>query len=324
MKKLSHRQIVKVFEPNLFWDSYFLFVMEFVQGEDFEKCILNKNLKSIGDKVNVICEVGKALSFAHEKTIIHRDIKPSNILCSSDGIVKLTDFDLVLTSAATTSFGTTGIIGTLLYSSPGVVSGKEATFVDDIYSLTMTTIFAVYGEPLPFSIIGNSVEFVEDLPCNDSIKGVLIKGLMVDPGDLFGSVRDFCESLAFALKKPDKSPYKDIRRFIAETPRFLRKKRDELEERIRLLTSQMSKNTKEIEQLEYKNLNLKHREHDYEVKRQALIEKNNYLSQQLAGLMSPRPVIFSNKKHSDGNAALVYFCCTVLVVGVVLFYLIGW
>ena len=44
---------------------------------------------------SIAIQASLAMAFAHEKGHVHRDIKPSNLLCTRDGVVKVTDFGLV-------------------------------------------------------------------------------------------------------------------------------------------------------------------------------------------------------------------------------------
>jgi serine/threonine protein kinase len=50
--------------------------------------------------LDVIKPLLEALGYLHAQGLIHRDIKPENILVSSDGILKLADFGLVIDTAA--------------------------------------------------------------------------------------------------------------------------------------------------------------------------------------------------------------------------------
>jgi hypothetical protein len=50
--------------------------------------------------LDVIKPLLEALGYLHAQGLIHRDIKPENILVSTDGILKLADFGLVIDAAA--------------------------------------------------------------------------------------------------------------------------------------------------------------------------------------------------------------------------------
>lgn len=63
-------------------------------------------------------QLTSAISHAHENQIIHRDIKPQNILMDEAGNVKITDFGIATSLAATSYTKTNSVIGTVHYLSP--------------------------------------------------------------------------------------------------------------------------------------------------------------------------------------------------------------
>jgi len=87
------------------------------------------------EALNIMVQLARGLSEAHEHSIIHRDIKPSNVIITRQNVAKIVDFGLarVASSAATTL--TAGPVGTLAYMSPEQVRSEPLDKRTDIWSL---------------------------------------------------------------------------------------------------------------------------------------------------------------------------------------------
>jgi serine/threonine-protein kinase len=121
------------------------YVMEFLQGDSLNEVISRQQLP-LPRFLSITRQICLGLQCAHQGIlingepcpIIHRDIKPSNILVSKDPslgeLVKILDFGIAKLiqedGGATSSF-----MGTLAYSSPEQMEGKELDARSDIYSL---------------------------------------------------------------------------------------------------------------------------------------------------------------------------------------------
>ena len=46
------------------------------------------------EKLEIVIQICRGLSYAHEHGVVHRDIKPSNIRLLDDGTVKIMDFGI--------------------------------------------------------------------------------------------------------------------------------------------------------------------------------------------------------------------------------------
>ncbi len=102
--QLLHVNIVQVFELDEVNGQYYM-ALEYVHGLDLARLVSrakNRGPFPLPLALFVICEVLKALSFAHNRTdeegeplhIVHCDISPQNILVSYAGEVKITDFGI--------------------------------------------------------------------------------------------------------------------------------------------------------------------------------------------------------------------------------------
>jgi serine/threonine protein kinase len=93
MARLSHPNVVQVFEVGEYRDSLFL-AMEFVQGQTLDAW-LREAPRSWREIVAMHVQAGQGLAAAHRAGLVHRDYKPSNVIVSQDGRARVLDFGLV-------------------------------------------------------------------------------------------------------------------------------------------------------------------------------------------------------------------------------------
>ena len=125
-------------------------------------CSTMKTLNEL--EVSTIMEnILKALQIIHNKKLIHRDIKAANILLSSDGYAKLADFG-VGTKLKNEKYIHTQK-GSPYWMSPQMAKNIDYDFKTDIWSLGITCIELVDGEP-PFSSMKpeNVIEKISKFP----------------------------------------------------------------------------------------------------------------------------------------------------------------
>jgi len=136
------------------------FTMPFVQGESLRQR-LARGPMPIGEVLSVLRDVARALSYAHERSVVHRDIKPDNVLLSSGSAV-VTDFGIAkaLSESRTsenpdtthggslTQIGTS--IGTPSYMAPEQAAGDpDSDARADLYSFGCLAYEMLAGHP-PF------------------------------------------------------------------------------------------------------------------------------------------------------------------------------
>ena len=147
--RLNHPSIVSVYDVGEEDDLAFI-AMDFAAGESLNHFAIDTNLLPVFEVYRTICEVAKALDYAHNNQIVHRDIKPGNIMYSPSPFqVKVTDFGIArLVDDSRTSTGE--ILGSPLYMSPEQLKGKKVNGSSDIFSLGVTFYQLLTGA-LPFS-----------------------------------------------------------------------------------------------------------------------------------------------------------------------------
>lgn len=137
--------IVRVTDYGVDEEGIPFYVMEYLKGENLSELISRQPL-SIPRFLYLTHQICLGLQCAHEGIhienalcpIVHRDIKPSNILVSQDEslgeLIKILDFGIAKVMQAEAS-QTNCFMGTLAYSSPEQMEGRELDARSDIYSL---------------------------------------------------------------------------------------------------------------------------------------------------------------------------------------------
>jgi len=93
---LDHPGLIKIFEAGESPDGRPWFAMELAAGSPITQTCDVAGL-SLGQRIDLISQVCRAVHHAHQRGVIHRDLKPSNILVSLDAdeaVVKVIDFGI--------------------------------------------------------------------------------------------------------------------------------------------------------------------------------------------------------------------------------------
>jgi serine/threonine protein kinase len=132
---------------------YYYFVQEYIEGEDLQKKLKNRQQSnstfSEVEVQDILKQVLEVLHCIHSSSppIIHLDIKPSNIIQTVDGSCYLVDFGAVkqVLPVSDPSRQTT-ILGTPGYAPPEQFDGT-VDFSSDLYALARTCICLLTGSP---------------------------------------------------------------------------------------------------------------------------------------------------------------------------------
>jgi serine/threonine protein kinase len=133
--RLSHANIVQVFDIGQDHRQRPFIVMEYVEGETLADKLAREGHLAAPQVVEIGLECCAGLAYAHAAGLIHRDIKPQNLLVAIDGTIKLADFGVARALDQTQITQTGSILGTARYLAPEQAAGKRVTAAADIYSL---------------------------------------------------------------------------------------------------------------------------------------------------------------------------------------------
>ncbi|MGH1344152.1 MAG: tetratricopeptide repeat protein [Nannocystales bacterium] len=231
MAKLSHPNVITVFEVDQMDSGQSFIAMEFVDGGTLRDW--NSTSPSWKQVVEVYAAAGAGLAAAHEQDLVHRDFKPDNVLMGSDGRVCVTDFGLVgaldidddpassvresvqdtaasgsgrISAEAEVTLTRTGsMLGTPAYMAPE--AGKELDARSDQFSFCVSLYEALYGHR-PFAgdtlaelranvCDGRRLEIPRETKVPRRVQNVVERGLANDPSQRWPDMR----SLLVALQR---------------------------------------------------------------------------------------------------------------------------
>lgn len=161
---LQHPNTVPTYELGRDNKGHCYFTMKLVHGYTLREIFDYRERYDLGQLVEIIVQVARALDCAHSHGVIHRDIKPENILIGPYGEVLLLDWGLAKVwnqnggdspiekevptreSENLTMTGFQKLQGTLFYMSPEQIERDPAIdFRTDIYSLGIVLYEAMTG-----------------------------------------------------------------------------------------------------------------------------------------------------------------------------------
>ena len=120
--RLQHEGIVTIYDVGELPDKRLYIVMEYVDGKSIAELFGGQPIAP-RRAAALVCELAKAVHYAHKESVFHRDIKPANILMDSDGRPKITDFGLAILEENQRKHRAE-VAGTIPYMAPEQVRGE--------------------------------------------------------------------------------------------------------------------------------------------------------------------------------------------------------
>jgi len=143
---LRHSHIVLVHECFVASDTPYV-VSEYVRGGSLRRWIGHLTLAQIAGVFEAILA---ALAHAHAQGVVHRDLKPENVLVTTEGRVKVADFEIANACLKAQQAGPAGLTsGTPMYMAPEQAMAREAGPWSDLYAVGVMAYELVLGT-VPF------------------------------------------------------------------------------------------------------------------------------------------------------------------------------
>ncbi|MGO9784564.1 MAG: serine/threonine protein kinase [Streptosporangiaceae bacterium] len=212
---MNHPNVIPIYDMGSS-EGLLYIAMRYVSGTDLRQMIKKRGRILPSTAVSLVGQAARALDAAHHEGLVHRDVKPGNLLIdqSSDDDpdhVYLADFGITKHAMSRSGLTSTGqFLGTIDYLAPEQILGKSVLGSADQYSLGCVLYECLTGR-VPFekdldaAIIWAHVEesprtlteLRPDLP--PAVDDVFARVLAKQPGDRYGSCREFVEAVHAAL-----------------------------------------------------------------------------------------------------------------------------
>ncbi len=155
--RLSHENIVELYDYGRTEDGTFYYVMEYLPGLSLQELVDRFGPMPAGRVIHLLRQACNGLSEAHRAGLVHRDLKPPNILAAYRGgrydVAKVLDFGLVkaISDEISPHLTLEGVVtGSPLYMAPELIVKNHVPDARlDIYGLGAIAYFLLTGSP-PF------------------------------------------------------------------------------------------------------------------------------------------------------------------------------
>ncbi|MCH7702816.1 MAG: protein kinase, partial [Planctomycetes bacterium] len=197
---LKSPHLVSIFDVKQSAEGDYFIVMEYISGPSLRDLLVAEP-NGLGPQkaAYLLREIGKGLSYLHDRGIVHRDLKPGNIFYE-DGYVKIGDYGLSKFISVSRHSAQTASVGTVHYMAPEVGSGNYSRGID-IYALGVMFYEMLLGRvPFEGSSMGEVLmkhltaqPEVDELPAR--FGEVIRKALAKDVNDRYATVEEMVEDV---------------------------------------------------------------------------------------------------------------------------------
>ena len=213
---LNHPNVIPIYDMGSHQDLLYI-AMRYVSGTDLRQVIKKRGRVLPATAIFLLGQAARALDAAHRQGLVHRDVKPGNLLIERGGDdgdpdhVYLSDFGITKHAMSRTGLTSTGqFLGTIDYVAPEQIRGTSVLGLADQYSLGCVLYECLTGR-VPFekdldaAIIFAHVEESPTMPTvlrpdlPPAVDEVFARVLAKQPGDRYGSCREFIEAARVAL-----------------------------------------------------------------------------------------------------------------------------
>ncbi len=225
ISRLSHPNVVRIFDVGMLVDNTPYMAMELLQGESLADRMERDGRLPLNVALSIVRQAGDAIIAAHAIGVVHRDLKPENLFLarteSGAEVLKVLDFGISKAMRATVSDDqqkltkTTDVFGSPTYMSPEQLkASRDVDERTDVWSLavifyemlaatppffgrSIAEIFGaiLYKSPDPLSKVRS------DVP--PRIEAALLRGLEKDRTQRSANMREFLGGLVSEATNTD-------------------------------------------------------------------------------------------------------------------------
>ena len=202
---ISHTNIVKVYHVDQRGGQPFI-AMEYVDGvslrEWHRRHVHARTAVPMVIAARIVAEMLDGLKAAHEAGVVHRDLKPENIMLTAEpeataAPLKILDFGIARSGAATIDSGATSGLGTPRYMAPEQITNPDSAGPSaDLYSLS-TIFYELLVDVLPQGGWQAPSSGRSDVP--RGIDALIQSGLQNRPASRPQSAQEYRQALVQAM-----------------------------------------------------------------------------------------------------------------------------
>ncbi len=228
---LDHPKIAKLQELGVSGDQTFTAV-EYVPGVDLAQLIDHEKLP-LGAAARLVVEIGRAVGYAHRRSMTHLGLAPTNVICTDRGEIKVTDFGFLPSRLPRRPAEDVSLQARLCYLAPEQLEGAECSAATDVYQLgTMAFELMVGRKPyagrsgvaLANQILGGSVP---ESGLAIQFQKILSKAMARNPNDRYPDAGAFADAIEAALRScTAEGTLDDVGRAVSEREVFLADSRE--------------------------------------------------------------------------------------------------
>ena len=202
LSEVHHPYIVNVLEVFEEHNTAYI-AMEYIDGCSLKSLLGKEGMLPEQQAIRYIRQIGEALQFVHEKSILHLDVKPSNILIDKQGNARLIDFgvskryDIEQEETSTTLLTLSkGFAAIEQYDNEGI---QQFSPCPDIYSLGATLYNLLTGKIPTESILRATRPLKRPRELNPAIseqtEAVILRAMQIIPADRYTSIEELLAQL---------------------------------------------------------------------------------------------------------------------------------
>ena len=209
LSEVHHPYIVNVLEVFEEHNTAYI-AMEYIDGYSLKSLLGKEGMIPEQQAIRYIRQIGEALQFVHEKSILHLDVKPSNILIDKQGNARLIDFgvskryDIEQEETSTTLLTLSkGFAAIEQYDNEGI---QQFSPCPDIYSLGATLYNLLTGKIPTESILRATRPLKRPRELNPAIseqtEAVILRAMQIIPADRYASIEELLARLPKSIFAP--------------------------------------------------------------------------------------------------------------------------